>query len=265
MAFLSFSWPPSPILLTNIWIALLVILQILHVVTNSSRLPTFRFWLFYTLYLFSPFSVYLFYPSYSNYQFYLFSSGILILSVLSLWLFLITIFTFLSEWLDLLDSLHKQCMVWWSYTYKALQCNCIAFLNKASFCHHQVRSIPFILNRTRMILENFPQNILTIPNFSFPVWVLRPFLFDNIMRPKKSKVWLRFGFNSPKGVGNHFRCKQCNSWEATATAEETLHCTTQRLLYLLTSAVIFPKMLSLKCQLKQLPEIYIILIFTHVY
>ena len=84
-----------------------------------------------------------------------------------------------------------------------------------------------------------------------------------------SNTWLKFEFQLPEDLvlelsGKHFSCAEHVSWQHIGIWPR-LQFSVQRLMHRLRSTIIFPKMLSLKCQLKNSAEIYRILLLTHWY
>ena len=87
--------------------------------------------------------------------------------------------------------------------------------------------------------------------------------------PYMSRIWLKFGFELPKDLVlelavKHSICPEHILWHAMGIWLR-IHFSGQRLMHRLRSTIIFPKMLRLKCQFENLPEMYIILLFTHKY
>ena len=87
--------------------------------------------------------------------------------------------------------------------------------------------------------------------------------------PKMHWHWFMFGFQLPKDLvleltGKYFSCSERSSWKALCNWP-SLNFSGQILMHRLRTTIIFPKMLHLKCQFKNLVDIYIILLFTPLY
>ena len=83
------------------------------------------------------------------------------------------------------------------------------------------------------------------------------------------KIWLKFGFELPKYmvlelIGKHSSCSEHIASQAIGIWLR-IHFSEQILMHQLPSAIIFPKILHLKCQFEDLAEINIILLFNHTY
>ena len=94
-------------------------------------------------------------------------------------------------------------------------------------------------------------------------------IFKKVIVPKMSGIWLKFVFQLPKDLvlelfGKHYSCSEQISWDDMSIWLR-IHFSGQRLMHRLWSALIFLKMLRLKCQSENLTEMYIIFLFTHLY
>ena len=95
------------------------------------------------------------------------------------------------------------------------------------------------------------------------------FFLNPLLCPKCTGTGWGFDFNSPKEfvlelTGNHYSCSDHISWEATGIWLRLTYYG-QRLRHWLRSTNICPKMLRLRCQVEYFAEMYLFLLFTHLY